>query len=58
MDHNRAELEVTSTSSTGGAPIASYLQLSRKQVHHLHDKGDLTTVKVGAKTINSARGLA
>jgi hypothetical protein len=32
----------------GVAAIAGHLQLSRKQVYHLHDKGDLPTFKVGA----------
>lgn len=32
----------------GVAAIASHLTLTRKQVYHLHDKGDLPTFKVGA----------
>lgn len=31
----------------GVAAIAAHLQLTRKQVYHLHDKGDLPTFKVG-----------
>lgn len=32
----------------GVAAIAEHLRLTRKQVYHLHDKGDLPTFKVGA----------
>lgn len=32
----------------GVEAIASHLQMTRKQVYHLHGKGDLPTFKVGA----------
>lgn len=32
----------------GVAAIAKHLQLTPKQVYHLHDKGDLPTFKTGA----------
>lgn len=32
----------------GVKAIAAHLQMTHKQVYHLHDKGDLPTFKVGA----------
>jgi hypothetical protein len=42
----------------GVAAIAAHLQLSRKQVYHLHDKGDLPTFKVGATVCALRSSLA
>lgn len=42
----------------GAAAIAAHLELTSKQVYHLHDKGELPTFKVGATVCARRSALA